>query len=201
MIGDSGTSMTKKIYHYYTCSSRKRDRSCKMKRVRKEWIEELVVRETMDRVLKDDVIDSIATAIVEMLNSENTVAISLKRQIKDTEKKLDNFVKAIENGVFNEHTQSRMAELDEQRKQLEIQLDQENDIHPQLDKKTLIYWLSRFKDGNVDDVMFRRKIIDMFVNAIYLYDDRIVITYNYRDGVKTIPLAMFQSSDMRCLEE
>ena len=29
-------------------------------------------------------------------------------------------------------------------------------------------------------------LIDTFVNAIYLYDDKVVITFNYKDGTKTV---------------
>lgn len=29
-------------------------------------------------------------------------------------------------------------------------------------------------------------LIDTFVNAIYLYDDKMLITFNYKDGTKTI---------------
>ena len=29
---------------------------------------------------------------------------------------------------------------------------------------------------------FRRRIIDVFINSIYLYDDRVVIFYNIRGG-------------------
>lgn len=35
---------------------------------------------------------------------------------------------------------------------------------------------------------FRRQLIDSFVNAIYLYDDKIVLTYNMQDSTETIPL-------------
>lgn len=31
-------------------------------------------------------------------------------------------------------------------------------------------------------------LIDLFINRIYLYDDKLVITYNHKDGAKTITL-------------
>ena len=31
-----------------------------------------------------------------------------------------------------------------------------------------------------------KELFDTFVNAIYLYDDKIVLTFNYHDGTKTI---------------
>ena len=33
--------------------------------------------------------------------------------------------------------------------------------------------------------------IDIFVNAIYLYDDKIVFTFNYKDDAKTVSLKDF----------
>lgn len=33
-----------------------------------------------------------------------------------------------------------------------------------------------------------KKIIDTFLNSIYVYDDRLVFTYNYRDGTETLTL-------------
>lgn len=29
-------------------------------------------------------------------------------------------------------------------------------------------------------------LIDTFINAIFLYDDKMLITFNYKDGTKTI---------------
>jgi len=35
----------------------------------------------------------------------------------------------------------------------------------------------------------RKRLVDSFVNSIHLFDDRIVVTFNYKDGAKTIMLA------------
>lgn len=40
MIGDGGTSHTGKAYAYYSCTKRKRGRSCKKESVPKDWIED-----------------------------------------------------------------------------------------------------------------------------------------------------------------
>ncbi|MBR6763074.1 MAG: hypothetical protein IKM13_04910, partial [Clostridia bacterium] len=34
----------------------------------------------------------------------------------------------------------------------------------------------------------RKWLIQVFVNAIYLYDDKMIITFNYKDGTATITL-------------
>ena len=49
-------------------------------------------------------------------------------------------------------------------------------------------------------------LIDAFVNAIYLHDDKLVLTFNYKDGTRTITLNDMKEavkantgSDLDCL--
>lgn len=49
-------------------------------------------------------------------------------------------------------------------------------------------WISQYKDGNINDPDYRREIIDTFVNSVYVYDDKLLLTYNYRDGSQTLTL-------------
>ena len=49
-------------------------------------------------------------------------------------------------------------------------------------------------------------LIDTFINAIFLYDDKMVITFNYKEGTKTMTLAELpeaisnkNGSDLNCL--
>ncbi|MBQ7603446.1 MAG: hypothetical protein IJU75_00675, partial [Clostridia bacterium] len=42
----------------------------------------------------------------------------------------------------------------------------------------------------------RRRLIDSFINAIYLYDDRITLVFNFKDGTKTITFAELEESSL-----
>ncbi|MDD3920103.1 MAG: hypothetical protein PHO41_02850, partial [Eubacteriales bacterium] len=137
----------------------------------------------------DSMIEQIAVMMVEQLSQESSLLPSLEHQLKDTQKKIDNFVHAIEQGIFNEHTQQRMAELDLLKSDLEYQIIQEKLARPMFSKENIIAFLKHFQDGNVDDSDFRRELFDTFVNAIFLFDDKIVLTYNGRKGAVTLKLA------------
>jgi len=53
----------------------------------------------------------------------------------------------------------------------------------------VIYWLEKFRGGDAKDPAFQWKVIENFVNAVYLYDDRIRIVYNYtKQGAETVDL-------------
>ena len=46
----------------------------------------------------------------------------------------------------------------------------------------------QFKYGSLSDPVYRRRIIDVFVNSVYIFDDKIVFTYNFKDGTDTFSL-------------
>ena len=53
MFGESGVSHTGKMYTYYKCAAAKKKKTCDKKAVRKQWLEDLVVNETM-KLVEDD---------------------------------------------------------------------------------------------------------------------------------------------------
>lgn len=78
LVGESGKSRTGEVYHYYKCGNAKRNKGCKLKALRKRWIEQAVVTATVQRVMNDTVIDRIADAIIELQNQESTMLPSLQ---------------------------------------------------------------------------------------------------------------------------
>ena len=194
MVGESGTSRTGVVHYYYKCVNAKRGKTCDKKTVQKDWIESFVVDYTMKTTLADNVIERMADAVMELQQGENTVLPALKNQLKDTRKSVENIVDAIQNGMLHPSMKQRMDELKAAWEQLEISIAQEEMQKPMLTKEQVIFWISRFKNGNVNDMAFRQRLIDTFVNAIYLYDDRIVLTYNYKDGSHTVTLAQVEET-------
>lgn len=57
--------------------------------------------------------------------------------------------------------------------------------------------------GKMIGVQGKQRLIDGFINAIYLYDDKITFTFNYKDGTKTVFLSEINctpsGSDIKCL--
>lgn len=49
-------------------------------------------------------------------------------------------------------------------------------------------WINQFKYGDVDSIEHQKHVIDIFVNAAYLFDDKIVITYNLKSGTETVTM-------------
>lgn len=104
----------------------------------------------------------------------------------ETEKGIANLVKAIEQGIITPSTQKRLDELENTKVELEISLTKEEIQKEFLTKDKILFWFSKWKELDVSDQMHRQKLIDCFVNAIYLYDDRFVLVLNYRSGATTV---------------
>lgn len=194
MVGESGTSHTGRTHYYYKCVNAKRKKTCDKKAVHKEWIETLVVEYTMNHVLVDDMIGRMADSVMELQKGENTILPALRKQLKDTQRGIDNLVDAIQQGIITSSTKQRLDELEATKEKLTISIVQEEMQKPLLTREQVVFWISRFKNGNMKDEKFRQRLIDTFVNAIYLYDDKIVLTYNYKDGTGTISLDRVEKS-------
>ena len=80
MFGECGTGRNKVVHHYYKCATAKRFKTCKKKTVRKEWLEDLVVAETMKLIQDDAVIDAIVAEVMELQDQENTTLPFLEKQ-------------------------------------------------------------------------------------------------------------------------
>lgn len=83
-------------------------------------------------------------------------------------------------------TNERLEQLEAQRDELKTAILQEQLERPKYTKEQIVSWISRFKYGNPNDPEYRRQIVDTFVSAVYVYADRLVFTYNFKDGTETI---------------
>ena len=81
-----------------------------------------------------------------------------------------------------------MEELEAQREKLRVSLAQIQLERHKFSKEEIVAWISRFKDGDVNDVDFQKEIIDVFVNSVYVYDGKLLLTFNYKDGTQTLTL-------------
>ena len=193
MVGESGRSRTGITHHYYKCISAKRGKGCKKKGIKKGWIEKLVVVTTVSKVLKDEEIDRIADKLVMLQNQENTLLPALRQQLSETEKSIENLLNAIQQGLYNASAKKRMDELEKQKEDLEVSIQQAELERPRYTKNEMVRWISQFKYGDADSADYQRKIVAIFVNSIRVYDDKLVFTYNYKDGTETIPIAEIEA--------
>ena len=67
---------------------------------------------------------------------------------------------------------------------------------PLLTQEQIRFGIERFRKLNIEKEEDKKCLIDNFINAIYLYDDKITFTFNYKDGTKTVLLSECDSSSV-----
>ena len=189
LCGESGKSRNGTVHHYYKCVSVKKKRTdCKKKPVRKQWLEDLVVNEVMKAVMDDQAIEAIVSMVMDLQDRENTSLPLYEQQLREAETGIQNLLNAIQQGILTKSTKSRLEELEAAKEDLEIKIANEKIAKPRISPEFVTFWLHKFRKLDVRQQSHRKMLIDAFVNAIYLYDDKLVLTFNYKDGTRTITL-------------
>ena len=55
-------------------------------------------------------------------------------------------------------------------------------------REQILFWFERFRQGDVNSPAYQRQIIDNFVNSVYVFEDRVVLNFNFKENAKTVPL-------------
>ena len=153
-----------------------------------------MVKTALEKVLNDRVIDMLADKLLEYQSQENTRLPVLQTELKEVKRRIDNPVTAIEQGILTPSTKARMEELEQQREVLETSILQEQIETPLITREQILFWFDQFCYGDPADIAFQEKVIDCFVNSIYLFDDRIVVNFNYPEGGHPVSLEEVLSS-------
>ncbi len=198
MVGEIGTShMKQKKYRYYKCVSAKKRKGCHKKAVRKEWIENIVIEQIRKFIFDDEAIEKLIKILLKEQDKENTTIPVLKRELKIVEKKIENLITAIEDGVYTPTTKARLEELEVKKEDIEILITKEEYSKPKLTAKQIKFFIHKFRKLDTTKLEHRKILVDSFLNGLVLYDDRIDFYFNYKDGTQTITLTELESEEKK----
>lgn len=136
--------------------------------------------------MDDQAIEAIVSMVMDLQDRENTNLPLYEQQLQEANTGIQNLLNAIQQGILTKSTKGRLEELEASKEDLEIRIANEQITKPKVSAEFVTFWLHRFRKLDVRQQAHRKVLIDTFINAIYLYDDKIIITFNYKDGTKTI---------------
>ena len=93
---------------------------------------------------------------------------------------------AIQAGILTSSTKERLEQLEETKRELEARIAEEKLAKPKVTEEFIRFWLLRFRKLDMSLKDQRQALVDTFINAIYLYDDKVLITFNYKEGTQTV---------------
>jgi len=200
LVGDAGTSRHGNVHHYYACGKRKKWKECHKSNEKKNWLERYVVEQTIEYVLTPERIEYIAARVVSSYDDEfsdtriKSLESRLMRLDGEISKAVDASLEAPEKA--RKRYYDKIEDLETQKIDLELDLSRlriANGIRYTEDQ--IIAWLKTFCNGDLLDEEFQQRIIDVFINSVYVYDDKIIIYYNVKDGKQVSYLEMLESTE------
>ena len=191
--GISGTGKCKSIYRYYKCMNVKKHK-CNKKPVQKELIENIVLNAAMDIFKDKALIRKISKACFDLQSKESPMLPALKRRLRENQKEIKNLMNAIKAGIVLKTTKSELEKLEAEQEQLETNIAMEKLVKPVIPQEKIQAWLMNFAAADLSDHSQKQRIIDIFVNSVYVYDDRVVVFVNYKDGERCVDFSVVSDS-------
>ena len=182
MVGISGTSRNGKVHNYYSCNNSRR-KKCHKQNVQKDYIENIVIEKTRN-ILTDEHINEIANTVYELAQKElndNTNLKRLTKQLKENEKQNKNLIDSLKMCTVDSIRQSIFDEIqvmEQQHKEIEKELLLEGMQKVDITVQEIKFFLKEMQKGNVDDMQYKKALINSLINKVYLYDDNLTIIFN-----------------------
>jgi len=114
MFGESGTG-TSRTYRYYKCARAKKGKLCDKKAVRKEWMEEIAIQKALGILENAELVNLLVDKLYALQGEENPRLPRLNEQMADIEKRIENMLSAIEQGIITDSTKDRLSQLEANR--------------------------------------------------------------------------------------
>ncbi len=199
MHGISGTSRHGNRHYYYTCLGHKK-KQCDQKNYNKEMIEDMV-RQVFDHMINNERTRyAVAWYIYQKYKRDHddggVYIKSLESQIKEVDKRISNIIDAIQQGLMSVKLQETLQELESRYNMLKADLESEKlKKKHELSYKTVYLFLRKFT-GEFTDPGYLSRLLNYFVDRIYLFDDQLMIFFKYTDR----PTMVYYEGDLGLLE-
>ena len=184
MTGTCGTSQTKRKHYYYTCNGKKENK-CNRKNVKKEYIEDIVVKMARD-ILTDKTIDKIANNVYKQVEKEknNSEIKKLQKRLKENEKQKNNLmnslricdIDSVRKTIFNE-----IKKVEDERNIIKNEILICNSQYLDITVEEIVFFLRKMREGDINNIRYKKMLINVLINKVYLYDDNITIIFNVKE--------------------
>ena len=205
MTGYTGTGKHGNKYHYYICNGAKK-KVCDKKVIQKALIEERVVQ-ACSELLTEEKVKYIADQVYAACKKDGDLLSvkKLKAALKEADSAIENLWVALEKGQSVDMITGRIHKREAEKKELEKQLAIEIKKQSGMEYSVILSFLDYLRMLPNDNEYKRRALVNIFINAIYLYDGYFTMILNAGNrplSIENIPLddieKAFENDDLGC---
>ena len=92
---------------------------------------------------------------------------------------------ALETGAAPPTIAARIRDREDELENIKLAIAEQELVQEKFDEKQILYYLSNITKGDRSDIKYAQGLVDTFINSVYVYDDKVVICYNFTgDGSK-----------------
>lgn len=200
LMSGGGKGRSGKYYRHYICRTKKRERACGKKTEDKDFLEWYIVEQTCAYVLAPERLEYIADRVVECYKESfdgqrvSVLEARIAKLDRDLDKTTD-LLFAAPSAAAVDRINKHVVELEAQKSELEAELSGLKIAAAiTYTRDEVVAWLKQFCNGDPLEAEFRRRIVETFINSVYVYDDRIVIYFNVRGGKQISYAEMLDSA-------
>ena len=188
-VGESGYSATGAFYTYYKCRKAK-VRKCKYKAISQEKLENQVYEMLMFKLFpNEEAIRAYVDFYVEKKSNdsyEQKQIAQYEKQLKSVQKKIDNIMMAVMQGIGIETAKDYIAPLEEDKKQLNKLIDQAKNSVKILDKERLFNIINSWLD--IASLIAMSKQLEPDSDSYDTDDKRAKLYYRHMRAVLKSPI-------------
>lgn len=171
----------KEIYASYECSTRKRAKTCDMKAIGKDHVENAVIEHLERYLFSPNAVDKLADKITEYAASQskeiNRDIKAFTDQLAGVQTEINNIVEAIAAGMFHPSMKEKMDRLETKKAGLIIKLE-EAKIQAQThtpSEDMIRRYLQKDADIKNKSQEEQKRIIQAYVKRVIVYEDKLDI--------------------------
>ncbi|MBS5850340.1 MAG: recombinase family protein [Clostridium sp.] len=187
MVAGGGKSKTGKQYYYYECKKKKK-KLCNKKIEHKDQLEKYVVQNVIAFLSDEYNLKVITQDVLKYFNSrtDESEIKSIRKRIADIQEEADAAANAFieaKSPLLKQRIEKRMqecevllADLEKIKARLLLERGQK------LTEQDIVAFVKIILQGDVEDLEFRRRLIDNLVYKVYVSDDDTYIYFNIKGG-------------------
>ncbi|MCQ2382630.1 MAG: recombinase family protein, partial [Clostridia bacterium] len=176
----TGSTHSKKghLYYYYRCG--RNNENCKIVSIRKEAIEDFVIEKIKNIISSEKYTHNIIDRFIEYYQEKNNnseIIKDLEKELREIERQISNITDVVANtGKFLDTFETKLDALSQRKQEILAILKKESDIgitqtiSKDMVRQSYLRVIKLLQNGEIED---KRSIIDMVLNRVVVYKDRI----------------------------
>lgn len=191
MTGQSGRSRNGNLYHYYRCGTKNNYSSrgkklhikCQSRNISRDKLEDMVLQATVNILRNPEAIKMIAkqAANIQQIDPTAQEQARINQERKLIQSKLENSIKAVENGLCSKTIAENIENYENQIQKLNREIDELKTIYAPIpiDAAAIEFFLKSLLLNKKEHDKYRMDMFHTFIRQVIVYNTEIEIRYNY----------------------